>query len=78
MGTSFYTRGAPVVMNNCVNTGDIIITGPSTANFISGLYAHPQMEENNDEYGIVQNSSYSTGKLTYPTTTTVAPQKYTG
>ena len=71
MGTSFYTRGAPVVMNNCVNTGDIIITGPSTANFISGLYAHPQMEENNDEYGIVQNSSYSTGKLTYPTTSTV-------
>ena len=71
MGTAFYTRGAPVVMNNCVNTGDIVITGPSTANFISGLFAHPQMEENNDEYGIVQNSSYSTGTLTYPTTSTV-------
>ena len=75
VGTVYYSNGSPVVVNHCINTGNITVTGGKADNFIDGVFAHPAIGEANLIDAILQNGSYSTGKITTPGTN-VAIIKY--
>ena len=55
-----------MIVNNCLNKGNITINGSSVNNFIDGIIAHPSGSSNDDVTIILQNASYNLGTITAP------------
>ena len=64
--TVYYSRGLPIELKHCINTGEIEIAGSGADNYIAGLVAHIAVGESNPTNAIIQNSSYNLGTITYP------------
>ena len=64
--TVYYSRGLPIELKHCINTGEIEIAGSGADNYIAGLIAHIAVGESNPTNAIIQNSSYNLGTITYP------------
>ena len=64
--TVYYSRGLPIELKHCINTGEIEIAGSGADNYIAGLIAHIAIGGSNPTNAIIQNSSYNLGTITYP------------